>query len=106
MNITIPDKAINAIAALLISIGSIAGFGWLVAKPLAEDFIHRTIAENEYAKQQQVDNLRGKALRTEQTVRRIEQNQTKTQAEIEIIKELAKEQRDLSRQLLQKLPGQ
>lgn len=97
-------KSYAPIILLLISV--LYGSLEFVVKPHAEQFINDQIAARKLATTGSVEGIKGTATQTDKRVKAIRDTQIRTETKLQNLEGLLKEQRDLSNQILLRLPSQ
>ncbi len=94
----------NYFPVIVLMFGAIwASVDWVVM-PRAEQFINDTIGARKYATAGTVEGVKATASSTDKRVKAIRDTQIRTETKLQSMEVLLKEQRDLSNQILLRLP--
>lgn len=91
---------------ILTMLGVIYGSFEFVVMPRAEQLLSDLIAERRLATKGSVEGIKGTATQTDKRVKAIRDTQIRTETKLQNLEGLLKEQRDLSNQILLRLPSQ
>jgi hypothetical protein len=106
MTLDFSDARIRHVAQFIGSVGVILSALWFVGEPMAQGYIKEQVIAENTALKKSIEDANRNVEKTKQELQVLQRKSDQAQSDLKVIKELAREQRQLMYQLLQSRNGQ